>query len=165
MEISHSKAREVWGQLQSAKARLKNMRQAGEESVGRTKQLAEGVGAAFVSGYLAGKNNGVMPLVFGYPLDMVAGLGGGVLAIMGVAGKYDEDLLNVAIGFGGTYAYREGLTVGAAAAKKATTTTTTSTTGAIPAGMYAGAVPAQQYAGAVPAQQYAGFAQPAGNYR
>jgi hypothetical protein len=161
MEISHTKAREVWGQLQSAKARLRNLRSSAEESIGRTKQLAEGLGASFVSGYLAGKNNGVTPMVFGFPLDLVVGLGGGALAIMGVAGKYDEDVLNLAIGFGATYAYREGLVVGGKAATAAVHAAAAA--GAIPAHMYAGAVPAGQYAGAVPAGQYAG-AVPAGHY-
>lgn len=156
MEISQVKAREVWGQLQSAKNRLRSLRSSAEASIGKTKQLAEGVGASFVSGYLAGKNKGVMPQLFGFDMDMVLGLGGAAAAIMGIAGKYDEDVLNASIGFVGTYAYREGIVVGGKAATQAA--------GALPAGMYAGAVPAGMYAGAVPAGQYAG-AVPANAYR
>jgi hypothetical protein len=85
--------------------------------------------------------------------------------MVGVAGKYDEDILGIGLGFGASWAVREGQALAAAAPA-----TTTQAAGAVPAGQFVGALPAGQFTGAInaaghwhPANQNTG-AIPAGQY-
>ena len=159
MELSHSRARHVFEQLQRAKAHIKSVREKAEATMGHAKTLVEVGGGSALAGYLNVRQglSGQPWQLFGHDADMVIGFIGGGAAIAGVAGKYDEDVLAVSAGFLASWANRQG----AAAATKAMAT---QASGFIAASQMAGAIPAGQYAGAVPAGQYAG-AVPAGAYR
>jgi hypothetical protein len=164
MEITHSNARKVVHQLHNLKARLDRVKEASQDAVGRAKMTVEVLGGAGIAGYLNGKlGTATVPTyqLFGFDADMAIGLAGTALAMAGMGGKYDEDLLGLSLGFAASWAAREGQTMGKASLTPATTTTTA---GAIPAGQYGGAIPAGQYGGAIPAGQYGG-AVPAGAYR
>ena len=147
-EMSMSKAREVWGQLQNAKKRLSRVREESEGVVHRAKILGLGVGGTLAAGYLnAKKGVGGQPYqLFGFDADMALGFALAAAGLAGLGGKHADDLVILGSGVAGGWAYREGLKLGGPA--------TTATTGfAQPGRLY-------QTVGAIPNQ----YAQPASAY-
>jgi hypothetical protein len=162
MEITHARAKELFHQAQRAKAHIAKVKEKAEQSIGHAKLAVEVWAAAGLMGYLNVKNSpgaGAPWQLFGFDADMALGLAGAGLAMAGIAGKYDEDLLGVALGAGASWANREGAIMAATA--PTTTTTPAATTAATQA---AGAVSAGQYAGALPAMQYVGAINAAGHW-
>jgi uncharacterized membrane protein len=162
-KITHDMAVKLIAQAKNAKAALQRSSKDNEATIDSVKQGIETVGGAFamaVANARFGANGGqVPPQILGFDADLVLGSVGMVMSIIGVAGKYDEDLLNLSTGILSVAAVREGYKVGANMQSKASG-------GAAPAGSYTGgAAPAGSYTGgAAPAGSYTGGAAPAGSY-
>lgn len=164
MEISHAKAKELWGQLQRIRDGAKRNRENTEKKIGEVKCAVEAVAgsalAGFANGYLG--KNGMPVQIFGLDADMVAGLGLALVGISGVAGKYSEDSTALGAGLFGGFAYRSADFLGAKMASNGQITTQAQVHAVkaqaagymVSAGQYTGARPAGQYTGAIPAGQY-----------
>lgn len=98
---------------QAARARgaLARMRQEQAQSISDAKRVVEVGLSSFAIGYLHGRK-GAMPTIAGVPYDA---LGGGImvgLALVGGAGEYRDDALNVGVGLLGYYAGNLGAQLG-----------------------------------------------------
>lgn len=104
--------------VHSLQAKIARAKEKTEGALQHGLALVEVAGACGLAGYLNTKmgENGEYQ-IRGVPADLLVGIGAHAAAFLGMAGKYDEHLHNLANGAIAAYAYRAGA---AAAAQSGT---------------------------------------------
>lgn len=121
MEMSSGMASRIKAhiaKLESARDRIKAK---AEEKAGEMKTVLEVVGACAISSYVIGRieqKTGKAAEIFGMPADGAVGLAMVGMAMLDLAGKYDEDLLNIGVGVSCGFVSRKGYAMGHAAQQK-----------------------------------------------
>jgi hypothetical protein len=96
--------------LATLRARLANIREKSESTMGYGLQAAETFGAATAAGYANTRwgDNGEWQIK-GVPVDLLAGLALGLGGAMGSFGKHSDHAVNIGSGFLAGYGYRLGV--------------------------------------------------------
>jgi hypothetical protein len=113
LSLTMADAKRALHTAHSATARLKNLREKGEQTVEQVKRSAEVMASAFTLGMISGAGVLKDGEIFHMPLELVAGIGFHGLRILGIGGRHGEDLSNFGDGALASYVNVLGRGVGA----------------------------------------------------